>query len=450
MERHSPRAQEQSTPERSPEEKTPTRTAPRTARTLASLRHRNYRLYWLGQLISLMGTLMQTTGQAWLVLQLTHSAWQLGLVGALQFLPVLLFTLFGGVFADRWPKRQVLLITQAAALLQALLLWALVAANIVQIWHVYVLAVLLGITSSLDRPTRSAFVVEMVGREDLPNAVALSSMLTNLASVVGPGFGGILIAAANGVAPLFLLNALSFLAAIGGLALMKPGEFYAQARQPSSTGTQAADAGERQSTWQSLREGVAYVWQTPVVLLLTLVVGLVLLLGANYNVVLPLFATNVLHTGATGYGFLSAALSGGALLSALWLALGNRQPTIRRVLFGVLLYGLLEAAFALSSFYPLSLALIAGVGVAESIFGALAITMLQTVTPDHLRGRVSSVYVLFFTGSIPPGYLLVGWLSSAYGVSMCMLICALLCLLTAGAGWLWRKSAEQDVAAAPV
>src|SRR5579871_2565181 len=146
MERHSPRAQEQSTPERSPEEKTPTRTAPRTARTLASLRHRNYRLYWLGQLISLMGTLMQTTGQAWLVLELTHSAWQLGLVGAIQFLPILLFSIFGGVFADRWPKRSVLLCTQSAALLQAVLLWILVASGHVQIWEIYAMALVLGLT----------------------------------------------------------------------------------------------------------------------------------------------------------------------------------------------------------------------------------------------------------------------------------------------------------------
>jgi MFS family permease len=419
--------------------------APRPAgkgvsRALTSLQHRNYRLYWFGQLISLMGTMMQTVGQAWLVLQLTNgSAWQLGVVGALQFLPVLLLALFGGVLADRWPKRRVLLITQSAAMLQALLLWALVFSNTVQIWQIYVLALLLGLTTSLDQPTRSAFVVELVGREDLPNAVALNSSLTNLARVVGPGLGGILIAA-SGVTLLFLFNAISFLAALGSLALMNSHEFQAQARPD-------AGAGAQQSTWHSLREGVAYVWNTPAVLLVILVVGLVLLFGANFSVVLPLFATNVLHEGAAGFGFLSAALGAGALLAALWLAWGNKKATIRGVLLGALIFSGLEALFALSPLYPLSLGLIAGVGAAEAVTGALAITTLQTVTPDHLRGRVSSVYILFFTGSIPPGYLLAGWLSSAYGAPIGLLICMLLCLLVVGAGWLRRKPAEQSAAA---
>ncbi|HEY7355742.1 MAG TPA: MFS transporter, partial [Ktedonobacterales bacterium] len=304
---------------------------------------------------------------------------------------------------------------------------------------IYVLALLLGLTTSLDQPTRSAFVVELVGREDLPNAVALNSSLTNLARVVGPGLGGLLIAA-SGVTLLFLLNAISFLAALGGLALMNSHEFQAQARP-------GAGAGERQSTWHSLREGVAYVWNTPAVLLVILVVGMVLLFGANFSVVLPLFATDVLREGAAGFGFLSAALGAGALLAALWLAWGNKQATIRGVLLGALIFTGLEALFALSPLYPLSLGLIAGVGAAEAVTGALAITTLQTVTPDHLRGRVSSVYILFFTGSIVPGYLLAGWLSSAYGAPLGLLICMLLCLLVVGAGWLWRKPAEQSAAA---
>jgi MFS family permease len=177
-----------------------------------------------------------------------------------------------------------------------------------------------------------------------------------------------------------------------------------------------------------------------------LVVGLVLLFGANFNVVLPLFATDVLQVGATGFGFLSAAMGVGALVSALWLAWSNLKPTIRRVLIGTLVFGVLEAGFAVSHIYLLSLVLIASVGFAETVFGALAITTLQTVAPDHLRGRVMSVYILFFTGSIPPGYLLAGWLSGLYGASIGLLICAVLCLLVAGAGWLWRKPAEKDVA----
>ena len=408
-------------------------------RAFTSLRHRNFRLFWFGQMISLTGSWMQIIGQTWLVLELTHSAWQLGLVGALQSLPVLLFSLVGGVFADRRPKRRVLLWTRAAAMAQALLLWALIATGTVQLWHVYVLALLLGLMDCLGKPAGQAFVVELVGREDLPNAVALNSSLLNLTRIVGPGLGGIIIAA-SGVAMLFLLNALSFIAAIGGLALIKSHELHAQALPHPNV-------GKRQTTWQRQREGVDYVRRTPAVSLMILVVGLVLLFGSNFNVVLPLVATDVLHVGARGFGFLSAAFGVGSLISALWLAWGNQQPTIRRVLIGTLVFGVLEAAFALSRIYPLSLALIASVGGAEIAFATLAITTLQTVAPDHLRGRVMSVSILFFDGSVPLGYLLMGWLAGRYGASSALLIGAVLSLLVAGAGWIWRKPAEKNVAA---
>src|SRR5581483_10207978 len=239
-------------------------------RAFLALRHRNYRLFWFGQMISLIGTWMQTTGQAWLVLELTHSPWQLGLVGALQFLPVLLFSVFGGVFADRWPKRTVLLCTQSAAMLQAFILWLLIITGTVQIWQIYILALMLGLTNCLDMPTRQAFVVEMVGREDLPNAVALNSSLFNLARIVGPGLGGVIIAV-SGVSMLFLLNALSFIAVLASLALIDSRQLHAQAPRHTHTGT----AGQ-QTTWQSLREGVGYVWQTRALLWLVVVVGLVL------------------------------------------------------------------------------------------------------------------------------------------------------------------------------
>src|SRR5712691_11883102 len=274
MKRHPPRSQGQPVPESIPERETqaiilPTPPGTGLLRALTSLRQRNFRLYWYGQMISLMGSGMQSIGQVWLVLELTHSAWQLGLVGALQALPVLLFSLVGGVYADRWSKRRVLLVTQAAAMIQALLLWALIATGTVQLWHLYVLAMLLGLTNSLNLPASRAFVVEMVGREDLPNAVALNSSLSTLARIVGPGLGGIIIAESS-VTMLFLLNWLSFLPVIVGLALINRNALHAQALQHRSV-------GERQNTWQSLREGVAYVWKTPAVLVVILAVGLVLL-----------------------------------------------------------------------------------------------------------------------------------------------------------------------------
>jgi MFS family permease len=405
-------------------------------RTFTSLRYRNYRLYWFGQMISLMGSYMQSIGQTWLVLELTHSGWQLGLVGALQALPILLFSLFGGIFADRWPKRRVLLMTETTAMIQAFLLWLLIATGTVQLWHIYVLALLLGFTNCLYRPAARAFVVEMVGREDLPNAVALNSSLGQVTRIAGPGLGGIIIAA-SGVTMLFLLNAISFLAVIVALALIKSQELHAQVIQHPNA---------RQSTWQSLSEGVGYVWKTPAVLLMTVVVGLVLLFGSNFNVVLPLLATDVMHVGAAGFGFLSAALGVGALLATLWLAWSNQQPTMRGVLTGMLVFGILEAVFAISRIYLLSLALITGVGFMETAFAAQALTALQTVVPDHLRGRATSVQVLFFDGSLPLGYVLMGWLSGLYGAPMAILIGALLSLLVTGAGWVWRKPAERDAA----
>ena len=397
-----------------------------------SLHQRNFRLFWFGQIISLMGSTVQIIGQSWLVLELTHSAWQLGLVGALQALPILLFSIFGGVFADRWPKRRVLLVTQSAAMIQALLLWILIATGVVQLWHLYVLVLLLGFTNSLGRPASRAFIVEMVGREELPNAVALYSSISSLARIVGPGLGGIIVAV-SGVTMLFLLNALSFLPVIVGLALIRSHELHVQALPRRS-------AGEQQKTWLSLHEGMKYVWRTPTVLWMILVVGLVLLFGSNFNVVLPLFATDVLKVGSMGFGFLSAATGVGALISAFWLAWGSQKPTIRSVLIGMLVFGVLEAIFAFSRIYLLSLLLIASVGFAEEAFAMQAVTMLQTVTPDHLRGRVISVQVLFFDGSLPLGYVLMGWLSGLCGAPIAMLIGALLSLLVVGAGWIWQKA----------
>src|SRR6266852_11848 len=309
-------------------------------RAFLALRHRNFRLFWFGQLISLTGPWMQTIGQAWLVLELTHSAWLLGVVGALQFLPVMLFSLFGGVLADRLPKRKVLLFTQSFAMLQAAVLWILVATGHVQIWEVLVLASLLGLTNSIDMPTRQAFVVEMAGREDLPNAIALNSSLFNMARVVGPGLGGLIIALL-GVAPLFLLNAISFIAVIIGLALIRMNELYALAKHSTSRAEIS-----KQSTLQSLREGLAYVARTPSVLLVIAVIGVISLFGINFNVVLPLFATAVLHSGPQGFGFISSAFGLGSLFSALWLAWGNNRPSIKRLLIGSFAFCVLEILFA--------------------------------------------------------------------------------------------------------
>src|SRR6266567_1903082 len=414
-------------------------------RAFLALRHRNFRLFWTGQLISLIGTWMQTTGQAWLVLELTHSALLLGLVGALQFLPVLILSLFGGVLADRLPKRTVLRFTQSFATLQAFVLWILVATGHIQIWEVLVLAGLLGLTNSLDMPTRQAFVVEMVGREDLPNAIALNSSLFNMARVLGPGLGGLIIAWL-GVAPLFLLNAFSFIAVIVGLALIDTTKLYSHNTLPGAKQIAAKQTVTKQSTWQSLREGLAYTARTPSALMVIVVIGAISLFGINFNVILPLFATEVLHSGPQGFGFLSSAFGLGSLASALWLAWGNNRPRIRPMLVGALAFCVLEIFFAISHLYLLSLLLIASVGFAQIAFSATANTTLQTVAPDHLRGRVMSVYMMVFAGSVPFGNLFAGSIAHLLGAPAALLAGAGLSLIAGIVGWILRAPAEKSLA----
>lgn len=407
-------------------------------RTFSALRHRNYRLFFFGQMISQIGTWMQTAAQAWLVLELTHSALLLGLVGVLQFLPVMVFSLIGGVLADRVPKRTLLLVTQSVALVQAAVMWLLVVTGTVQVWHILLLAALLGLTQALDTPTRQAFVGEMVGREDLPNAIALNSSLVNMARVLGPGLGGLLIAWFN-VAPLFLLNAISFIAVIIGLFMIDQRTLHAlPARQTDD---------QKFSAFQSLREGLFYVWHMPTVLLVIGVVGVVALFGINFNVMLPLFATDVFHAGPVGFGFISAAYGLGALFSALWVAWGNRKPSIRSLLIAALAFSLLEIAFALSHFYILSFPLLVGVGFAQIVMTAIANTTIQMVTPNALRGRVISVYLLVYAGGMPLGNLLAGVLTTLFGAPIAFLLGGIPCFVAAIVGWMMRKPAEKSLAA---
>src|SRR5260370_9875484 len=291
---------------------------------------------------------------------------------------------------------------------QATILWIVVATGHVQIWEVLVLASLLGLTNSIDMPTRQAFVVEMAGREDLPNAIALNSSLFNMARVVGPGLGCLIIALL-GVAPLFLLNAISFIAVIIGLALIRMNELYALAKHSTSRAEIS-----KQSTLQSLREGLAYVARTPSVLLVIAVIGVISLFGINFNVVLPLFATDVLHSGALGFGFLSAAFGLGSLFSALWLAWGNRRPSIQHLLTGALASIVLEIFLSISHVYVLCLILISAVGFAHIVLSSTANTTLQTVTPDYLRGRVMSVYMVVFAWIVPLGNLFTGCMARLY------------------------------------
>src|SRR5207248_4939744 len=289
---------------------------PALARTFRALRNPNYRLYWLGQLVSLTGTWMQRIAQSWLVLQLTHSPLALGTVTTVQFTPILLFSLFGGVLADRAPKRRLLVCTQTVMALQALAFAVLIASGQIRLFEVYILAAVLGVANALDNPTRQAFVVELVGKEDLPNAVALNSTLFNTSRIAGPAVGGVLIATI-GLAGCFYLNALSFLAVIGGLLLMDPARFFAG--RPSRRGNVARQIGE----------GLRYAVTTPDIALVVLLMGVLGTFGYNFTVVLPLLARDVLHSGAAGFGALTAAMGLGSLAAALGVAYHGRAT--RRV-----------------------------------------------------------------------------------------------------------------------
>ncbi len=415
----------------------PVRTQTRgLGRTFLALRHRNYRLFFFGQMISQVGTWMQATAQAWLVLQLTHNALLLGIVSLLQYVPVMMFSLYGGVLADRVPKRTLLLVTQSISLVQSAVMWFLVITRAVQVWHVLLLVALLGITNALDSPTRNAFINEMVGREDLPNAIALNSSLANMARVLGPGLGGVLIAWL-GVAPLFLLNTLSFIAVIIGLCMIDIRTLYALPGKRTDE--------KKRSTLQSLREGLSYSWHMPAVLLIIGLIGGIGLFGITFNVMLPLFATEVFHAGATGYGFIAAAYGLGALFSALWVAWGNRQPSIRFLLIAAFVFGALEIAFAFSPVYILAFPLLIGIGFAQIVVTATANTAVQTIVPDHLRGRIIGVYLLVYTGALPLGNFLAGALTTRIGVSTTFLLGGTLSLVVAIIAWLLRQPAEKSL-----
>lgn len=404
-------------------------------RTFPALQHRNFRLFWSGQLLSLIGTWMQTTGQSWLVLQLSHNPLALGTVGALQFLPILLFTLYGGVLADRLPKRRVLLFTQTFAAILALTLGTLVVTHTVQIWQIYILASLLGLNSALDMPTRQSFVVEMVGRGALPNAVALNSSVFNMAKIVGPGIAGLVIAR-FGEAPLFFGNAVSFIPVLIGLAMIDTSQLFRK--------TQAV-AKASLSTFQSLRQGLDYVRKTPAVLLIILVVAVISLFGINFNVIEPLIATDLLHQGAQVFGLISASFGAGALIGALTIAFGNRKPSFKRMLISAMLFCVTLGLVGLSHWFLLTIALAIATGFSMITFTAAANTTLQTVTPDHLRGRVMSVYMLVFNGTTPFGNLLIGWLAGLIGISLALLIGASVSLVAATVGFLKRAPAEKNM-----
>lgn len=382
---------------------------------------------------------MQGLGQQWLVYVLTGSALNLGIVSAFQFLPVLLFSLLGGVVADRMPKRTLIICTQTISLLLAVALGLLTWAGVVQIWHVYLLAFLLGTVNAFDMPARQAFVVEMVGREDLMNAIALNASIFNGARVLGPAIGAYVINAV-GIAGCFFLNAFSFVAVIIGLFLMRlpPIERHSPPRR---------------NTLGQIGEGLRYiVGERPVLLVFLLVSFISIFAIPSYTTLMPVIADQVLHVGVTGLGTLTSFLAIGSLVAAVSLAYNSTSERRRFFMIGGSTIGaILLLFFSFSHNFVLSLALLVGVGFCMVANNATGNTIIQSYVPDHLRGRLMSVWSLVLVGLAPFGSFFTGWLAERTSAPIAISVGALICLAAAlvvvpqmlGLRWTWRKARQQ-------
>ena len=372
---------------------------PRGVRAFA---HRDYRLFWGGQLVSLVGTWMQSVGQAWLVLELTNSPFRLGMICTLQFAPILLFSFAGGAVSDRVYKRRVLVATQSTLMLQAFTLAALAWTGEVQYWHVAVLATLYGCVNTLDIPTRQSFVVELTGKNDLISAIALNAMLFNAARVAGPAAAGLLVAR-YGPAGAFFVNGVSFLAVIGALLAMRADG--------------APPARARASFRADVLQSMAYATGTPRVKLVLALLLSVSLFVLNFNILVPLIARNVLGQGAHGFGLLMTALGAGAVSGALTLAaVGLQRPSLGLLVAAAVALSIGSIGLSLVHTFAAAAAVLVGIGFAQIVFTSGCNTMLQITVPDELRGRVMGLYTLVFAGVTPIGAFVSGWLAEHVGV----------------------------------
>src|SRR5512135_2926913 len=387
----------------------------RLPQTFRSLQHRNFQLYFAGQLISVAGTWMQVVAQAWLVYELTHSELMLGIVGFAAAIPSLLISPWGGVVVDRVNKRNLLVITQALAMMLAFILAALTFAGIVQVWEIIMLAALLGVVNAFDGPARQAFVVEMVGREDLSNAIAINSMMFNGARVIGPALGGILLATV-GTAWCFFINGVSFLAVIVCLLLMR-----------LTPHTRELKIG---SPWTDLKHGLRYVLLHREIFALLMLALIFSVFGISYNTILPAFVDQVLHVDATGYGVVNAFIGAGAVVGAFIMArYGERGQRGRWLIWVDLAFPFILIAFAYNASFGLALLLAFGLGVGFMLTFTIINTLLQTNVDDKMRGRVMGLYTLTFFGFAPFGNLAIGVLANQWNMSFTILLSAVCALI---------------------
>ena len=389
-------------------------------RTFASLRkHRNYRLFFAGQVVSVSGTWMQNIATAWLVLDLTHSPVAVGVLAAFQFLPYTLFGLFAGVIVDRLDVRRTIIGTQTASMIFAFALAGLTLAGVVNLWEVYLLTGLRGTVLVLDAPARQALTYQMVGRDELPNAVALNSSLFNAARVVGPAVGGIVVAAA-GPGTCFLINALTFLAVLWGLLAMRVPDLFPvdDSRRPAGLLSGTADA-------------LRYVRRTPMAATALVAVLLLSTFSFNFNVLLPVLARTTLNAGPYVLGAITAAFGAGALVGALTSASLGRA-SLRWLLAGMCGFGLAQLVLGPQTSLPAACTLLFLTGLSFTLWTSTANSVLQLGAPDHLRGRVAGLYYFAFNGTGPAAGVLAGWLAAVGGTELAFLVSGAIAALTAG------------------
>ena len=381
-----------------------------------ALRHRNFKLFFAGQLVSLVGTWMQMVAQAWLVLKITNSPLMLGVVSFASYMPIVLVALFAGVVVDHVDRRRLIIGAQTLLMISAFVLAGLTWAGVVKVEYVIALAALNGFVSSFDMPGRQAFVVEMVGREDLPNAISMNSMIFNGARMIGPAIAGMSLAVI-GISGCFLLNGVSYLAVIWSLLEMR-----LPRRERREFGA---------TMMLQVRLGLAYVWRHRPTLWLLVLVAINMGIGMQYSVLIPVFARDLLHVGAHGYGFLMAAQGLGAVIGAIVMNMRSTAPkTLRQnLVFGIFCMAIATAGFGVSTWMSVSLLAQVFIGVGLMNHMVTTNTLLQMFVTDELRGRVMSIYTLSFIGTAPIGSLAVGYIGENFSPRTAVMFCAAFSLM---------------------
>ncbi len=404
-------------------------------RTFRSLRIRNYRLYFIAQTVSMSGTWLQSVALSWLVLELTHSAVALGAVVGILFGPTLVLGAWGGVLADRVDKRRLLIVTQSLSGVFALALAVVTATGVVELWMLGGLALLTGIALALDMPARQSFVIEMVGPDDVANAVGLNAVIVNASRIVGPALAGLIIATV-GIAACFFVNAASFIVVIGGLLLMRVEEL-----RPAPLSARAPG---------QLRAGLRHAWESSSLRVPLLMMAVVSTLGYNFSVLLPLLAQRAYGRGPGSYGVLSAAMGVGALLGAL-LAAGRAHPSRRLLVASTLAFGVFSLAVAAAPGFTSGLVLLLPMGAAAVLFISTTNAMLQLNAAPAMRGRVMALWAMLFLGSTPIGAPIAGLLVYGFGVRWAIAVGGL-ATLVAGVGGAWalrRRRLEEGSCETP-